>query len=162
MALCYGCPVMLCWDRAVPGCSGCGCLVGSPCSSFSLVLPPRQLCRRSLWPGCAQDSEQTARGTDRLPLCCPWPRCSATATVSIGAGKGNRGERRCQDPCCSGKVKEGGGIYRLSRGGGCRSFPCGAGERQHCVPRQLSVYHAECGQCLEIHGILRWWFKPDI
>lgn len=159
MALCCGCLVLRCWDGAVPGCSGCGSLVGSPCSGFSLVLPPHQLCHRFLWPGCAQESEQTARGRDGLSLCCPWPHCSATATVSTGAGKGLR---RCQDPCCSGKDKEGGGIYGLSRGGGCRRFPCGAGEGQHCVPRQLSVYHAECGQCLDLNGILRWWFKPDI
>lgn len=154
--------MLRCWDGAVPDCSGCGPSVGSPCPNFSLVLPPHQLCRRSPWPSCAQESEWTARGIDRLSLCCPWLHCSPTATVSTGAGRGNRGLRRCQDPCCSGKDKEEGGIYGVSRGGGCRRFPCGAGDGQHCVPRQLSMYHAECGQGLGMHGMLGWWFKADV
>lgn len=86
-----GCPELWCWYGAVPDCPCCGSPVGSACPAFSLMLPPHQLCCRSLWPGCAQESERTARGTDRLSLCCPWPHCSPTATVSTGTGRGNRG-----------------------------------------------------------------------
>lgn len=75
--------------------------VGSPCSGFSLVLPPHQLCHRSPWPGC----EQPARETDRLSLCCPWPHCSVMATVSTGAGRGNRSSGDAKTPAAQGKIR---------------------------------------------------------
>lgn len=111
MALCCGmpsaagCPVLWHWDDAVPEWPDCGSPVGSPCPSFPLVLPPHQLCCRSLWPGSAQEGERAARRRDRLSVYCPWPHCFPMATVSTGAGRGNRGLEDAKTPAAQGKIR---------------------------------------------------------